>query len=160
MLKTVKLAVIVCAAVGAVVSLNAYRKSLVESGYDKAVAEYKLAAKKLIEKHDAEQLALKADIKELQNEHQQKTEQLSDYRSKFAATTRRLREQEADSRRKLAEAACGSVRDYASAVTRNFEEARGHVERLGLEAASCAATAETLKKTLDLVNGQGLGSPY
>lgn len=131
-----------------------YRNSLIESGYEKAVAEYQEAELTLLKKHDKEVSVLLLKTQELQNAHKEKSNEVSTYRSKFSAVSQRLREQQVDFERRVEEASGGSVRDYANAVTRNFDEARGHVERLGLEAAECSAVAEALKSALDLANSR------
>ena len=135
-------------------SFAGYRSHLIDEGYNKAVAEYREAEKTLQEKHDKEVSALQLKTQELKNAHKEKSNEVNDYRIKFSAVSQRLREQQADSDRRVEEASCGSIREYANAVTRNFEEARSHVERLGLEAASCAVAAETLKSALDAANSR------
>ena len=146
LLSAVTLAVLAAAFTG-------YRSHLIGEGYNKAVAEYQQAEKKLVEDHSKEVEELQTKTKELQDAHKEKSSEVNTYRSKLATVSQRLREQQADTSKRVEEATCGSVREYANAVTRNFEDARGHVERLGLEAAECSATAETLKKALDLANG-------
>lgn len=137
-----------------------YRNSLIETGYEKAVAEYQKEAMAIVKKHDKEVSALLLKTQELQNANKDKSNELNDYRSKFSAVSERLRDQQDYNARRVEEASCGSVREYANVVNSNFAEARGHIERLGLEAASCSATAETLKNALDLANGQGLEAAY
>jgi DNA anti-recombination protein RmuC len=139
-----------------VAAFAGYRSYLLDEGYNKAVAEYRQAEQRLVEDHNQEVAELKAQTGKLQNAHNEKSKEVNSYRSKLSAISDRLREERADTGKRVEEATCGSVREYANAVTRNFEEARDHVERLGLEAAECSATAETLKKALDLANEQGL----
>ena len=137
-----------------------YRNSLIESGYNKAVSEYREAELAVVKKHNEEVSALLSKTQELQDAHKEKSNEVNLYRNKFSAASERLREQQADLDRRVEAASSASLRDYASAVTRNFAAARGHVERLGLEAASCSATAETLKEALDLTNGARPNAAY
>lgn len=149
------------ALLGSVFSVLAwYRSSLIEQGYDKAVAEYTQAEAELVQKHNKDVEVLQGKNQELQNAHNQKSDEVSVYRSKLSAVSVQLREQQADHGRRVEAASCGSIRRYADAVYANFTEARGHVERLGLEAASCSAAAETLREALDLANGQSPNAAY
>jgi chromosome segregation ATPase len=137
-----------------------YRNHLISEGYNKALTEYRQAEERLVEKHNKEVDDLKTQTLSIQNAHKEKTNEVNSYRAKLDAASQRLREQQADTGRRVEEASCGSIRDYAKAVTGNLAEAREHIASFGLEAAECSATAETLKKALDLANGQGPDGAY
>jgi predicted RNase H-like nuclease (RuvC/YqgF family) len=143
-----------------VTTFAGYRSHLLKDGYNKAETEFRQAEKELVEKHGKDVEELLDKTKELQNAHKEKSNEINAYRNRLADTSQRLREQQALNDRRIEDASCGSLREYANAVTRNFDEARGHVERLGLEAAECSATAETLKEALDLANGQSPDVAY
>ena len=139
-----------CAAV--VSGLAIYRSSLIQDGYDKAVAEYRIAETVLKDKHKEDIRLLSLKNTELENENTKKKSEVSSYRSKFVAASERLRQQNANLGARIEEAACEGVRGYAKELSDNFAGCRSHVERLGLEAASCSVAAEALKKALDLAN--------
>ena len=139
-----------CAAI--VSGLAIYRSSLIQDGYDKAVAEYKKSEDDLKRQHEKDVIKLADKNKELENENTKKKLEVSGYRSKFVAASERLRQQNANLGARIEEAACEGVRGYAKELSDNFAGCRSHVERLGLEAASCSVAAEALKKALDLAN--------
>jgi hypothetical protein len=139
-----------CAAI--VSGLAIYRSSLIQDGYDKAVAEYKKSEDDLKRQHEKDVIKLADKNKELENENTKKKSEVSSYRSKFVAASERLRQQNANLGARIEEAACEGVRGYAKELSDNFAGCRSHVERLGLEAASCSVAAEALKKALDLAN--------
>ena len=139
-----------CAAV--VSGLAIYRSSLIQDGYDKAVAEYKKSEDDLKRQHEKDVIKLADKNKELENENTKKKSEVSSYRSKFVAASERLRQQNANLGARIEEATCEGVRGYAKELSDNFAGCRSHVERLGLEAASCSVAAEALKKALDLAN--------
>jgi hypothetical protein len=139
----------------AVSGLAIYRSSLVQHGYDNAVAEYVRVETVLKDKHKEDLRLLSLKNTELENENSKKKLEVSSYRSKFAAASERLRQQDANLSARVDEASRESLSRYAKAVNENFAGCRSHIERFGLEAASSAATAEALKKALDLANGSG-----
>jgi predicted RNase H-like nuclease (RuvC/YqgF family) len=132
--------------------LALYRESLIQSGYDKAVADYKVAESALKLEHEEDLKRLAAKNTELENENAKKKSEVASYRSKFAAVSERLRQQNANLSARIEEASCEGVRRYAEEVSDNFAGCRSHVERLGLEAASCSVAAEALREALDLTN--------
>jgi hypothetical protein len=129
-----------------------YRSSLIQQGYDRAVSEYKKEETTLVEKHQKVVSELLEKNKELENENAKSKSEVSIYRRKFAVASERLRQQNANLSARIEEAACEGVRGYAKELSDNFAGCRSHVERLGLEAASCSVAAEALKKALDLAN--------
>ena len=137
-----------------IIGFTAYRSSLIQQGRAEAVAEYRKAEAALLKQHEEEVNVLVNKAKELQSTNTEKSNEVNLYRNKFSAAAERLREQQASLDRSVEDASSASLRDYASAVKRNFDEARGYVEQFGLEAASCSITAETLSKALELANRQ------
>jgi len=137
----------------AVVSgLAVYRQSLIQDGYNDAVADYQSAEKALKAQHEEKLKKIATRNTELENENAKKKLEVSGYRSKFAAASERLRQQDANLSARVDEASRESLSRYAKAVNENFAGCRSHVERLGLEAASGAVAAEALKEALDLAN--------
>ena len=149
-----RLAIYVALAGLVAVGFTAYRSSLIQKGRDEAVAEYRKAEAELLRQHEEEVSLLVNKAKELQSANMEKLNEVNLYRNKFSAASERLREQQADLDRRVEAASSASLRDYASAVKRNFDEARGYVEQFGLEAVSCSVAAETLSKALELANRQ------
>jgi uncharacterized membrane protein len=129
-----------------------YRASLIQQGYDKAVAEFKQSEDNLRVQHEETVRKLRVKNMEISNESKTAQTELAAYRAKFNLATDQLRKQQADFRARVEEASRDSLRRYAEAAEANFAGCRSHVERLGLEAASSAGAAHTLKAALDLAN--------
>jgi predicted negative regulator of RcsB-dependent stress response len=150
MLKT--FIVYVCLAVSLLLGFSYYRTSLIQQGYDKAVSDFRNSQDTLTAQHQEKLVKLSSKISELSNENQQKTAEIAAYRAKFNLATNQLRKQQADFSARIETSSRESLSRYAEAADSNFERCRSHVERLGLEAASSAGVAETLKSALDLAN--------
>lgn len=132
-------------------AFSSYRDSLIEMGYDKRVAEEK--DQRLVEQAESiKQYALMADtVKGAQDAYEKQGNVLIDLRERLRLNDQRLLAQRTDFERKLKTASAESLRKYAEASDRNFDGCREHIARFGLEAASCARTAEALKKNLDTI---------
>lgn len=141
-----------CLAASLLLGFSYYRTSLIQQGYDKAVAEFKESQDVLLVNHQEEVRKLNVKVVELSNENREKISELAAYRTKFNLASDQLRKQQADFGARVEAASCESLSRYAKEAESNFAGCRSHIERLGLEAASCAGVAETLKSALDLAN--------
>lgn len=142
----------VCLAASLLLGFSYYRASLIQQGYDQAISDFKQSQDILTAQHQEKLVKLSSKISELSNENQQKSSELATYRTKFNLATDQLRKQQADFSARVETSSRESLSRYAEAAESNFARCRSHVERLGLEAASSAGVAQTLKSALDLAN--------
>lgn len=134
-------ALVVAAGVGA----WAYRSHLIQTGYDRAVAELQVAQAERQREQTRETARLIGVIQEAQNDYNAQTARVAEFRDRARTAERRLRDQARELDARIATASAASLRDYAKASSANLERCRGHIERFAAEAASCSAAAHALK---------------
>ena len=129
----------------------AYRRALIQQGYDAAMAQVQAHAadtqRELVREHARQQTIVKG----LQDAYTQQTADVAAFRDRQRAAGQRLREQERDFENRVATASAESLRRYAQAADGDFERCIGHVERFAAEAAKGAGAAHALKRNLDAI---------
>lgn len=133
-----------------------YRESLIERGRNEVRMENLQNDNKALADALIAITQLTTETKQQQEAYQLAQAELSKLALRLSSRDKQLRDQQKDFERKLAAANDNSIRDYAKAVTDNFNGCRKDVERFGLEAGSCAAAAEALKANNEsLVKARG-----
>lgn len=127
----------------------AYRASLIQQGYDTAMAQVREAETDRLRELLRENSRLVGVVKGLQDVADKQKQDIAAFRARQRADAQRLRDQEAEHQRRLAAASAEAVRGYATHLDGNLERCRGDVERFAAEAASCSTAAWTLKGYID-----------
>lgn len=90
--------------------------------------------------------------KETQDAYTLQRGQVLALRDRLRAADQRLRDQQAEHDARIASSGADGLRRYAQTVGADLGRCRADVERFGLEAAACSATAHALKSNLDALN--------
>lgn len=114
-----------------------------------AHAEAESAALREIQRELARQIQL---VQGAQDAYQTQRQAVLALRDRLRAADQRLRDQQTDLDARIAAASAEGLRRYAAAAGGDLARCRADVERFGLEAAACSATAHALKANLDAVN--------
>lgn len=133
----------------AVAGAYAYRSSLIQMGYDQAMAQVREAETDRLRELLKENSRLVGVVKGLQDEADKQKQDIAAFRARQRADAQRLRDQEVDYQRRLAAASAEALRRYAKDADSHIDDCRGVVEELASEAAACATAAWTLKKYID-----------
>ena len=129
----------------------AYRASLIQQGYDKAMIEVQAARAELMRELIRERTRQENIIKEFQDAYLKQAAEVNAFRARLRAADQRLRDEKRDFEARIAAASAESLRRYAQASDDNLDRCIGHVERFASEATSCSGTAQALKSNLDAV---------
>lgn len=127
----------------------AYRGSLIQQGYDTAMAQVREAETDRLRELLKENSRLVGVVKGLQDVADKQKQDIAAFRARQRADAQRLRDQEADHQRRLAAASAEASRRYAAHLDGHLDECRGVVADLAAEAASCSTAAHTLKGYID-----------
>lgn len=127
----------------------AYRSSLIQQGYDQAMAQVREAETDRLRELLKENARLVGVVKGLDDVAQKQKQDIADFRARQRADAERLRDQEIDHQRRLAAASSEALRGYAAHLDANLERCRGDIARFSAEAAGCSTSAWTLKAYLD-----------
>lgn len=128
----------------------AYRSSLIQMGYDQAMAQVREAETDKLRELLKENSRLVGVVQGLNDVAQKQKLDIAAFRARQRSDAQRLRDQEAEHQRRLAAASSEAVRGYATFLDGHIEECRSMVADLAGEAASCASTAKTLIDYLNL----------
>lgn len=129
--------------------LYAYRSSLIQHGYDQAMAQVREAETDRLRELLKENSRLVGVVEKLHAQADKQKQDIAAFRARQRLNADRLRNQEADHQRRLAAASAEAVRGYAAHLDGNLERCRGDVERFSAEAAGCSVSAWTLKNYVD-----------
>lgn len=132
----------------------AYRASLIQQGYDKAMAEVAAHRADTIREFMRERSRTLDILKGLQDDYREQAADVAEFRARARVAEQRMRDQNRDFEARVAAASADSLRRYAEATERNFEGCVGHVERFAAEAASCSGSATALKGNLDALTNK------
>lgn len=122
----------------------AYRSSLIQMGYDQAMAQVREAETDKLRELLKENSRLVGVVQGLNDVAQKQKSEIAAFRARHRASEQRMRDQEAEHQRRLAAASAEAVRGYAAFLDGHIEECRSMVADFAGEAASCASTAKTL----------------
>lgn len=139
-------------AVGAAVVVGAaysYRTSLIQQGYDQAIAQVREAETDRLRELLKENARLVGVVKGLDDVAKKQKQDIADFRARQRVDAKRLRDQEAEHQRRLAAASAEAASRYAAHLDGNLDRCRGDVERFSAEAAECSVTAWKLKNYVD-----------
>lgn len=139
------------AAALAVVAAGAfwYRGELIQTGYDRAMAEVQVAQADRLREQINETSRLVGVVKGLQDDAQKQQASIDGFRDRERLAAQRLRDQEVDHQRRLAAASAEALRRYAASIDGDLDRCRADVERFAQEAARGSVAAHTLKNYLD-----------
>lgn len=121
-----------------------HRLGLIQTGYDRAMAEVQEASRIQEREAQREYTRLIERIKEVQDDYLTEQARVAQYRDRWRSADERMREQERDFAARIAAASSESLRQYAAQADADFGRCIGHVERFAAEAASCSAAAHAL----------------
>ena len=128
-----------------------YRASLIQQGYDAAMAEVQAHAadtQRELVRERSRQLDI---VKGLQDVYVKQSADVAAFRAGQRDAERRLRDERRDFEARVAAASADSLRRYAQAVDGDLGRCIGDVERFAAEAASCSGAAHALKGNLDAI---------
>ena len=126
-----------------------HRNALIDSGYEKAMAEVREAESESLREQSREISRLLKVNNEAQLTWNTSTAALQRSIDRLSVHERWLRDQNAGLKRRLQESDSKAVIAYAEAVSGNYARLREDTVRFGREAAQCAATAHALKTAND-----------
>ena len=126
-----------------------YRVELIQTGYDTAVSDMQIAQADRLREQISETSRLVGVVKGLQDDAQKQQASIDGFRDRERLAAARLRDQEADHKRRLAAASSEALRIYAASIDGNLERCRADVERFAQEAARGSVAADTLKNYVD-----------
>lgn len=127
----------------------AYRASLIQQGYDTAMAQVREAETDRLRELLRENSRLVGIVKGLQDVADKQKQDIAAFRARQRADAKRLRDQEADFGQRLAAASAEALRRYAQVIDSDLGRCAEDVERFAVEAAQCSVAAWTLKEYLD-----------
>lgn len=125
-----------------------YKSTLIQRGYDQAMAEVQEAENDKLRELLRENSRLVGIVEKLNAKAKQQEQDIKAFRTRQRVDAQRLRDQEADHQRALAAASAEAIRNYASYLDGHIDECRGMVESLSAESAACSTTAHTLNDYL------------
>lgn len=126
-----------------------YKNSLIQRGYDKAVAEFQEAENTQLRELIRENSRLVGVVEKLNAKAKQQEKDIAAFRARQRAHADELRTKEADYQRRLAAASAEAVRQHAKELDGYLGRCTEDVERFATEAAQCSGVAWTLKDFID-----------
>jgi len=126
----------------------AYRSSLIQMGYDQAMAQVKEAETDRLRELLRENSRLVGVVEKLNAQAEKQKQDIAAFRARQRVDSDKLRDQEANHQLRLAAASAQAVRNYATHLDGNLERCRSDVERFSSEAASCSVAAHQMNDYL------------
>ena len=140
---------LLCAGLAASSAVNHQRLAHERSAHAEtrtAHAEAEAAALREIQRELARQIQL---VQGAQDAYQTQRQAVLALRDRLRDADQRLRDQQTDLDARIAAASAEGLRRYAAAAGGDLARCRADVERVGLEAAACAAAAHALKDNVE-----------
>ena len=128
----------------AVAGAFAYRSSLIQMGYDQAMAQVRDAETDKLRELLKENSRLVGVVEKLNAKAKQQEQDIKAFRARQLVAADKLRAQEADYQRRLAAASAEAVRKHAKELDSHLGRCTEDVERFAVEAAQCSGAAHTL----------------